>query len=661
MIDSTSYHFNNNGQALRAISLIKNTNHSVFLTGKAGTGKSTLLNYIIKNTNKSMVKLAPTGIAAINIGGQTIHSFFGFALRPFLPGDRNLRYHQEVKDMCQKIETFIIDEVSMVRADLMTAIDLSLKRYMGNNQPFGGKQMLFVGDLFQLPPIVDSKNQEVCQIIDYYYNNNPFFFSAPVFKNFNLIVIELKKVYRQSDFEFVSILDKIRTGNADQNDLEIINQRCNQYKTARHYNDKKISLTPRTKSSEKINTSILESLNNPKFTFIAKTTGTFNNPKTQSRTPTYKELELCVDARVMMIANDQNKRWVNGSLGTITHVDLEGQSVQVLLDSNGEVKVESYQWDDLKYYWNAKDDKVDMESIGTFKQLPIKLAWASTIHKAQGLTLEKVVIDLGHGAFAEGQTYVALSRCKSLNGIELERKIDLSDIKVSQHALDFMTQNINVSDGLYDVFHDSYSEEGLFVLYSSKKGREVRVHLLALSLFVRDSDGISDSRESRFIDQYFDDLYGLEERTNIYNLYQDKRDQKDFNLESSTKYIKENTTYEFRRSVLYFLFKISSIDSEIVKKEVKMISTISNKLKIKEKDYRSIKALFVEIEDSSYVILKVSKNTSEKKIKKAFDDYCKKHDPSNTNTDDLVLISHSQEFYNAVKENYYKIKNDRGF
>ncbi|MCY3998233.1 MAG: AAA family ATPase [Flavobacteriaceae bacterium] len=660
-MNSTGYNFNKNAQAIRAISLIKNTNHSVFLTGKAGTGKSTLLNYIIKNTSKSMVKLAPTGIAAINIGGQTIHSFFRFSLRPFLPDDRNIKFDKEVQDLCQNIETFIIDEVSMVRADLMTAIDLSLKRYMNNNKPFGGKQMLFVGDLFQLPPIVDSTNIEVCQIIEYYYNNNPFFFSAPVFKNFNLIVIELKQVYRQSDFEFVSILDKIRTGKANQNNLDLINQRHNLYKTARHYNDKKISLTPRTKSAEKINTSILDSLNNLKLTFIAKTTGTFSQNKTKSRTPTYRELELCVDARVMMIANDKNKQWVNGSLGTITNIDIEDNCVWVLLDSNGEVKVEPYQWDDLEYYWNAKDNKVDMESIGTFKQLPIKLAWASTIHKAQGLTLENVVIDLGYGAFAEGQTYVALSRCKSLDGIELERKIGLSDIKVSQHALDFMSRDINVSDGLYDVLHDKYSEEGSFVLYNSKKGREVRVHLLALSLFVRDADGISDDRESRFIHQYFADLYGSEERTNIYNLYQNKIDQNDLRLDRSVDYIKNNTTYDFCKSVIHFLFKISSIDSEIVEKEIEMISSISDFLSIEKQDYHSIKALFVEIKNSSYIILQVSKKTTEKVIKKAFQDYCKKYDPSNTNTDDLVLINHSQEHYKAVEESYYKIKKDRGF
>lgn len=438
MINSSNVNFNNNAKALEVISLIQYSNSSVFLTGKAGTGKSTLLNYIINNTDKSMVRLAPTGIAAINIGGQTIHQFFRFRVRPFLPDDRGLRFFNKVKKICQNVDTFIIDEVSMVRADLMTAIDLSLKRYLKNSKPFGGKQMLFVGDLFQLPPILDRKNLEETDIIEHNYDT-PFFFGAPVFDEFDLNVIELNHTYRQTDPEFVSILDKVRTGKVNQNDLDILNRRYTPFKSSRRYDDKKISLTPRTRQAENINSSILNSLNSPQIIFTAKTTGTFDENKPKSKSPTDKELYLCVGSRIMLITNDKSKQWVNGTLGTITQIDQKDISVRVLLDSNSEVKVEPHRWDDQKYYWNAKENKVDMESIGTFSQLPIKLAWASTIHKAQGLTLEKVDIHLGQGAFAAGQTYVALSRCKSLDGIELERKIYLSDIKVSEDVMHFMS------------------------------------------------------------------------------------------------------------------------------------------------------------------------------------------------------------------------------
>ncbi len=438
MINASNVHFGDNEKALKAISLIRDSNASVFLTGKAGTGKSTLLDYIIRHTQKSMVKLAPTGIAAININGQTIHRFFKFPVRPFLPNDKSLRFYAEIEQICNNVSTFIIDEVSMVRADLMTAIDLSLKKYMKNKLPFGGKQMLFVGDLFQLAPIVDNKKLEEAEIIKKNYNT-PFFFSAPIFKIFDLTVIELNLVYRQSDITFVSILDRIRIGDVSQHDLDIINRQYSELKSPRRYNDKKMSLTCRTKQAELINSSILSSIDSPHVNFIATATGTFHGDIPKTKPPTYVNLTLCVGARVMLITNDKSNQWVNGTLGTITKINTKSISIEVLLDSNNYVEVTPHQWNDLAYYWNEENNRIDTKSVGTFDQLPVKLAWASTIHKAQGLTLEKVDINLGEGAFAEGQTYVALSRCNTLEGIELSQEIQLSDVKVSQEAIDFIS------------------------------------------------------------------------------------------------------------------------------------------------------------------------------------------------------------------------------
>ncbi|MCY4561878.1 MAG: DEAD/DEAH box helicase [Flavobacteriaceae bacterium] len=443
-MDSESFKGNNEANA--AIDLIENTNDSLFLTGKAGTGKSTLLNHIIENSKKEFIKLAPTGVAALNIGGQTIHRFFGLHIRPFIPYDKNLGFKRFTQQICNKADTFIIDEVSMVRADVMTAIDLMLRKYTGwKNLPFGGKQLLLVGDLYQLPPIVDQNKPEEVEIMETHYPN-PFFFGAHNFDEMNINMIELKQVYRQTDKEFVAILDKIRTGIASQNELNILNQRYKPKNNLPHYLDKVMSLTPRSNQANSINNKILESINSSLVIFEAKATGTFDNNSTQkgtpqSKPPTERELRLKKDARVMFLTNyyhpnSNRPRWVNGTLGTV--ISINKNSIDVRLDNGEEENVGLHTWQDLKYQWNSKTNEIETKVIGTFCQLPIKLAWASTIHKSQGLTLENVNIDFGRGAFAEGQAYVALSRCTSYDGLTLSSQLSMSDIKVSRDAVNFM-------------------------------------------------------------------------------------------------------------------------------------------------------------------------------------------------------------------------------
>lgn len=429
-----SISFKGNTEAERVINLVKHSNSSIFLTGKAGTGKSTLLRHIISDLDKKYVLLAPTGIAALNINGQTIHSFFGFGFRPYLPNDRDLPNLTEKIDLLRKLDLIVIDEISMVRADVMNAIDLTLKKFLKNKLPFGGKQLLLVGDLLQLPPVLNSKNLEEVTIMRENYANE-FFFSAKVFENYDLQVIELQKVYRQEEADFVKILNNIRINKVNEADLLRINGRVENPNSID--SNGVITLTTKNAKVDTINSVRLNQIDKSEHQFIATKTGTFANNKSSQRNPTDEVLKLKEGAQIIFVKNDSEKKWVNGTIGSISKIDEDGIEVNV---RSGKFYIGTETWEDVEYKWNKEEDKIEKEIVGTFVQYPIRLAWAITIHKSQGQTFDKSIIDLDSGAFAYGQTYVALSRCTSLNGITLTQRVTRRDIKVSESAVNYLVE-----------------------------------------------------------------------------------------------------------------------------------------------------------------------------------------------------------------------------
>jgi len=429
----------NNKEFQDALQLITHTRQSVFLTGKAGTGKSTFLKYICNHTKKKYVVLAPTGIAAINAGGVTLHSFFKLPFRPMLPDDPDLslshgrifeffKYPKEKRKIIAEVDLIIIDEISMVRADIIDCVDRILRVYSGNMRlPFGGKQLLFVGDVFQLEPVVPSDQNEILSL----FYASPFFFSARVFKDINLVPIELQKVYRQTDSVFINILDRIRNNAARKQELDTLNGRY--FPSFEPQNeDMYITLATRRDQVDFINEKKLAELPGEEYVSVGKIEGDFP----ESSLPTQLNLSIKEQAQVIFIDNDYERRWVNGTIGMVSGIDENG-NVYVLLESGVEHLVEPTSWRNYKYKYNEKEKRIEEEIVGTFEQLPIRLAWAITVHKSQGLTFSRVVVDLTGGVFAGGQTYVALSRCTSLEGLVLKSKISSRDIFIRKEIVEF--------------------------------------------------------------------------------------------------------------------------------------------------------------------------------------------------------------------------------
>ena len=423
-----------------AWSVIRKTHRSVFLTGKAGTGKSTFLKYICANTTKNHIVLAPTGIAAVNVGGQTMHSFFKIPFKPMVPDDpdyanptrmrKMLRYTKEKVKLIRELELIIIDEISMVRADIIDFVDRVLRVYSGNmREPFGGKQLLLVGDIFQLEPVVTHDTRDILRR----YYKNFFFFNARAFAQINLVAIELRKIYRQSDNDFIALLDRIRINRASSTDIARLNQRCNpDYHEVN--DDFVITLATRRDTVDSINDEHMKALKTPEYIYEGAIEGDFP----ENSLPTAYNLALKEGAQVIFIRNDKEGRWCNGTIARITK--LTDTRVYVALENGKEMAVEREIWENMQYTYNEKEKKVEEKVLGSFSQIPIKPAWALTVHRSQGLTFNKVVIDFAGGAFTGGQTYVALSRCTSLEGITLLKPLSERDIIVSMAVVDFSRQ-----------------------------------------------------------------------------------------------------------------------------------------------------------------------------------------------------------------------------
>ena len=386
------------------------SNQNIFITGKAGTGKTTLLEYFRINSKKNFVILASTGISAIKAKGKTIHSFFLFPPRILI----NEKIKRLRSNIIKNVDTILIDECSMIRCDLLDAIDQSLRLNRNSDESFGGVQIILLGDIHQLPPVIRENEQD---IFDSFYPNGHYFFHANCYQNSNISTYELTKIYRQKDAEFINILNKIRSGNVTEADLlplnnKVVNQDSNVlYET--------IILSPTNRKVDTINSVNLQNINSETFSYQSSETGEFREK------PADEILELKVGAQVMLIKNDikSPKRWVNGSIGIVT--DLTANSIHLKI-KNKVHKITQDTWEKFDYL--IKDGEVLHEVVATFTQYPIKLAWAVTIHKSQGQTFEKVIIDLDRGSFAPGQTYVALSRVTSLEGLFLTRPINISDI-----------------------------------------------------------------------------------------------------------------------------------------------------------------------------------------------------------------------------------------
>ena len=461
-----------NQELRNAWDFVEHTGISIFLTGKAGTGKTTFLRALKEHSNKRNVIVAPTGVAAMNAGGMTIHSFFQLPLSPFVP-NANIKnrfdYSKEKRKIMRTLDLLIIDEISMVRADVLDAIDSVLRRFREPNKPFGGVQLLMIGDLQQLTPVVTPTEEELLQR----YYDTPYFFGSKALRSINYVTIELTHVYRQQDETFITLLNNIREGNVSESDLQRLNQRYDPTFQPKQGSDY-IRLTTHNRMAESYNEDQLRNLPTRAYTFSAETEGNFP----EYNYPTDFNLTLKVGAQVMFIRNDNIGRFYNGRIGHITYVDNE--KISVLCPGDEEpFDVEAETWENTKYTLNEKTKQIEAEVQGTFKQYPLRLAWAITIHKSQGLTFEHAIID-AQASFASGQVYVALSRCKSLEGLVLASPIGnaaiINDSRVSDY-ISHQTEEAQKSISVLPTLKEEYYRQLLIEMFNFN---DLKVYEVAL-------------------------------------------------------------------------------------------------------------------------------------------------------------------------------------
>ena len=416
--------FNAEGQ--QVLDILDTTSAHLFLTGQAGTGKSTLLQHFRQTTSKKLVVLAPTGVAAVNVGGQTIHSFFGF--RPGITLDNVRSRSRGQNSIYKQLDMIIIDEISMVRADLLDCIEKFLKlngRYEG--QPFGGIQMVFIGDLYQLPPVVPEDEQELFETV----YASPYFFDSRAYAKASVTRVELTEVYRQRDPIFVEILDALRTGALNGPQRTYLNRQC--FRQRAQTDGSPIQLVTTNHMADRINHNYLERLPGKAQLYTGEIRGTFG----ERQLPTHERLRLRPQARVMLLNNDTEGRWINGDLGyikTLPDSKRPDQAMTVRLDRGETIQLLRFKWEVIRFRYNPERNRIESEVMGSFNQYPLRLAWAVTIHKAQGKTFDEVVVDFGRATFAPGQAYVALSRCTSMAGLVLRRPLEqrhvLTDVRI---------------------------------------------------------------------------------------------------------------------------------------------------------------------------------------------------------------------------------------
>lgn len=460
-----------NPQQVQAYELIANTNTSFFLTGRAGTGKTTFLRNVQKMVDKQFITLAPTGIAAILAEGETIHSFFGLPREVCAPGTFGNMYENRSQALLHA-DTIIIDEVSMVRCDIIDAIDRTMRKALCTTIPFGGKQVVFVGDMFQLPPVV-KHGAEREMMKDIYHTNEFFFYKARAIQRMPLVKIEFQQVYRQDDKAFLSILEHVRLNKVTPEDLAMINSRVGK-PTAK--DGMVVTLTAINQTADAINQQRLSEINAEEHTYEGIIEGKFD----ENRFPVEKTLKLKIGAQVMFTRNDMQKRWANGTIAKVTN--LNSKQISVTLDSGETYVVPTYSWDSVSYEYDRKQRKMSKKINGTFTQFPLKLAWAITVHKSQGMTFDKLSIDLSKRMFAAGQLYVALSRVRSLDGLYLSQNIAPQYGNTSREVLSFangyndnqqITEEIETGKAVYSALrHTDYDEAAKQYLHLVVKNAE---------------------------------------------------------------------------------------------------------------------------------------------------------------------------------------------
>lgn len=450
----------NNKEQQLAFNLVKKTNKSLFITGKAGTGKTTFIKLIRKEIDKNFLLLAPTGIAAVNVGGQTMHSFFGFPMQAIGP-HTEIKLSQDNEALLREVDTIIVDEASMVRSDMVDGMDRCLRMVFHTNMAFGGKQVIFVGDLFQLPPVIKEGTADAEMLHDLYGAGLPFFYKAFVLKRMNLPKIEFQKVYRQSDEDFLNILNKMRNGEIKDEDLELLNEHVVKDDTEMDFS---VTVTPFKFMAENINDEKLKAIEGEEYSYQATIVDDFK----PNDAPVLETLKLKEGAQVIFCHNNPTAGYMNGTIGKVSK--LKENQICVMLENGMEITVEKFTWQNMQSKYNRETRKMETEVVGAFTQYPLKLAWAITIHKSQGMTFDRMQFDLTRGTFQAGQAYVAVSRLRSLDGLTLSNPIRPHHVTQNQEVRAFANSFNDVS-----MINDELESGEAIYKYQSAKNYDMAV------------------------------------------------------------------------------------------------------------------------------------------------------------------------------------------